>query len=74
MEKKIKGEHIKEQMGNVHVQEPRGHCPFPLSGLYPTDTELISVKKNGITKTLKGNKNIGGDDSDSGNMQIVHGQ
>lgn len=66
--KKIQGEHIEEEMGNIHMKEPRCGHPFPLPCLYAPDAELISIKKNGIVEPPKGNQHIGSNDGNGGNM------
>lgn len=56
--KKIEGKHIQEQMGNIHVQEPRSHHSFTLPGLYGTDIELVSVKKTMLLNPRKETKTL----------------
>ncbi len=49
--KKIEREHVKEQMGNIHVQKARGYHSIPLPCLYSIDTELVPIKKNRVTES-----------------------
>lgn len=53
--KKIEREHIKEQMGDIHVQEARSYHSFLLTSLYGIDTELVSIKKSCVTETAQRN-------------------
>ncbi len=48
--KKIEREHVKEQMGNIHVQKARSRHSFLLTSLYGIDTKLVPIKKSRVIK------------------------
>src|SRR5690606_32630904 len=58
--KEIQGEHIEEEVGNVHVKKSGGDHPVLLSPLDCPYVELIPFKKSNVVEPPDGNQDIGG--------------
>ena len=56
--KKVQGEHVKKQMGHIHVQKGRTQQSNTLTPINGSHLKFITLKKIAVVKSFKGHQNI----------------